>query len=120
MAVVCAEETLDEGAGTPSSLSVVIPALNEENGIDAILQRVLAQRVPLAEVGIRDLEVIVVDDGSKDRTEDRISLRFKPRMRRTRASGAIWWRGVGYGKLSCHAVTRVDSHDPAISRRPVR
>ena len=56
----------------PASLSVVIPALNEENGIDAILQRVLAQREPLASGGITTLEVIVVDDGSKDRTADRI------------------------------------------------
>src|ERR671921_762586 len=56
----------------PSSLSVVIPALNEEHGIDEILERVLAQREGLAAVGIRNLEVIVVDDGSKDRTADRI------------------------------------------------
>jgi glycosyltransferase involved in cell wall biosynthesis len=56
----------------PASLSVVIPALNEENGIDAILQRILAQRDGLAAVGIDELEVIVVDDGSKDRTADRI------------------------------------------------
>lgn len=56
----------------PASLSVVIPALNEENGIDAILQRVLAQRSGLAAVGISELEVIVVDDGSKDKTADRI------------------------------------------------
>jgi glycosyltransferase involved in cell wall biosynthesis len=55
--------------GRPSSLSVVIPALNEEN---AILQRVLAQREGLAQVGIHQLEVIVVDDGSKDKTADRI------------------------------------------------
>ena len=58
--------------GRPGSLSVVIPALNEENGIDAILERVLAQRAGLAAAGIRALEVIVVDDGSKDRTADRI------------------------------------------------
>src|SRR3954463_12332961 len=56
----------------PTSLSTVIPALNEENGIDEILQRVLAQRTGLATVGIRELEVIVVDDGSKDKTADRI------------------------------------------------
>ena len=56
----------------PTSLSVVIPALNEEHGIDAILQRVLAQREGLSGVGIFDLEVIVVDDGSKDLTADRI------------------------------------------------
>jgi glycosyltransferase involved in cell wall biosynthesis len=56
----------------PASLSIVIPALNEENGIDAILQRVLAQREGLAAAGICTLEVIVVDDGSKDKTADRI------------------------------------------------
>ena len=55
------------------SLSVVIPALNEEHGIDEILQRVLAQRDPLIQVGVSDLEVIVVDDGSKDRTAELVS-----------------------------------------------
>src|SRR5829696_3483414 len=58
--------------GRPASLSIVIPALNEENGIDEILQRILAQRDGLDAVGIRELEVIVVDDGSKDRTAERI------------------------------------------------
>jgi glycosyltransferase involved in cell wall biosynthesis len=58
--------------GLAESLSVVIPAHNEEHGIDAILQRILAQRDGLADVGIHELEVIVVDDGSKDGTADRI------------------------------------------------
>jgi glycosyltransferase involved in cell wall biosynthesis len=58
--------------GLAESLSVVIPALNEEHGIDEILQRILAQRDGLADAGIRELEVIVVDDGSKDGTADRI------------------------------------------------
>lgn len=49
-------------------LSVVIPALNEENGIADIIERVLAIKEPLAEVGVEDLELIVVDDGSQDRT----------------------------------------------------
>jgi glycosyltransferase involved in cell wall biosynthesis len=49
-------------------LSVVIPALNEEDGIADIVERVLAIREPLAEVGVEDLELIVVDDGSTDRT----------------------------------------------------
>ena len=51
-------------------LLIAIPALNEENGIDAILQRILAQREGLAQVGIHELEVIVVDDGSTDRTAE--------------------------------------------------
>jgi hypothetical protein len=51
-------------------LSVVIPAYNEEAGITDIAQRVLAIRPGLAEVGVESLEVLVVDDGSKDRTAD--------------------------------------------------
>ena len=51
-------------------LSVVIPAYNEEDGIAAIMERVLAVRPALAEVGVSDLELVVVDDGSVDRTAE--------------------------------------------------
>jgi len=50
------------------SLSVVIPAYNEEDGIVDIAQRVLAIRPALREVGINELELLVVDDGSSDET----------------------------------------------------
>jgi glycosyltransferase involved in cell wall biosynthesis len=50
------------------TLSVVIPAYNEEKGIAEILQRVLATEQPLAKTGIDLCELIVVDDGSHDRT----------------------------------------------------
>jgi hypothetical protein len=49
-------------------LSVVIPAYNEERGIAEIIERVLSTRPGLAEAGIEDLELIVVDDGSHDGT----------------------------------------------------
>ncbi len=49
-------------------LSVVIPAYNEEDGIADILNRVLNIQPGLEAIGIRGPEVIVVDDGSKDRT----------------------------------------------------
>jgi glycosyltransferase involved in cell wall biosynthesis len=55
---------------TPSSLSVIIPAYNEEDGIKTIIDRVLAVRGALADVGITNLELIVVDDGSTDRTSE--------------------------------------------------
>jgi glycosyltransferase involved in cell wall biosynthesis len=51
-----------------TTLSVVIPAYNEENGIAEIAQRVLSVRSELEGVGVCGLEVIVVDDGSKDNT----------------------------------------------------
>ncbi len=52
------------------TLSIVIPALNEEAGIQAIMDRVLASRSELAAAGVDELELIVVDDGSTDRTPE--------------------------------------------------
>jgi glycosyltransferase involved in cell wall biosynthesis len=54
----------------PTALTVVIPAYNEEEGITAILEQLSAQREPLAAVGVRDLEILVVDDGSRDGTAE--------------------------------------------------
>lgn len=50
------------------TLSVIIPAYNEEQGIAEIMQRVLAIRPDLIAVGVDQLELLVVDDGSRDRT----------------------------------------------------
>lgn len=53
-----------------TTLSVVIPAYNEEGGIRSIMERVLAVKDALRQVGVEDLELIVVDDGSADRTAE--------------------------------------------------
>ena len=53
-----------------TTLSVVIPAYNEEKGIETIVRRVLNIKKSLLEVGIEQLEVLVVNDGSKDRTAE--------------------------------------------------
>ena len=58
-----------------SVLSVVIPAYNEEGGIAKIIERTLAIRPRLIDAGLDDLELIVVDDGSRDRTAD-IAARY--------------------------------------------
>ena len=60
-----------------TTLSVVIPAYNEEDGIAAIVERVLAIKADLAAVGVDDLECIVVDDGSSDRTPE-IVRKYEP------------------------------------------
>ncbi len=57
-------------AAAEHTLSVVIPAYNEEDGIADILERVLAVGPAVKATGIAGFEVIVVDDGSKDRTAD--------------------------------------------------
>jgi hypothetical protein len=51
-------------------LSIVIPAYNEENGIAEIANRVLAVEPALKLAGVERLELLVVDDGSRDRTAE--------------------------------------------------
>src|SRR5574339_3608 len=51
-------------------LSIVIPAYNEENGIAEIAARVLAVEPSLQQAGVARLELLVVDDGSRDRTAE--------------------------------------------------
>jgi glycosyltransferase involved in cell wall biosynthesis len=51
-------------------LSVVIPAYNEEKGIAEIASRVLAIAPALKQAGVDGLELLVVDDGSRDRTAE--------------------------------------------------
>jgi glycosyltransferase involved in cell wall biosynthesis len=51
-----------------TTLTVVIPAYNEENGIAEIINRVLAVKDDLKKVSVDRLELLVVNDGSRDRT----------------------------------------------------
>ncbi len=52
-------------------LTVVIPALNEEESIQSTVERCLAAREHICLNGhVRDIEVIVVNDGSTDRTAE--------------------------------------------------
>src|SRR3989304_10125464 len=53
-----------------TELSVVPPAANQEHGIGRIARRVLATGDRLAEGGVDGLEVLIVDDGSSDRTAE--------------------------------------------------
>ncbi len=55
----------------PHVLTIVIPALNEEEAIGDTLRRTLAAREYIsAHSPVRELDVIVVSDGSSDRTEE--------------------------------------------------
>jgi len=54
-----------------TTLSVVIPAYyNEESGIADIAYRVLAVKPDLVDIGVCELELLVVDVGSADRTAE--------------------------------------------------
>lgn len=51
-----------------TTLSIVIPAYNEERGIADIILRVLDVESDLAKAGVGLQELLVVDDGSRDKT----------------------------------------------------
>ncbi len=51
-----------------TTLTVVIPAYNEQDGIVEIAQRVLGVHPELIQIGVDKLELLVVDDGSSDDT----------------------------------------------------
>jgi hypothetical protein len=53
-------------------LSIVIPAYNEEDSVDEILKRCLdARAVLMKDAGLSGVEVILVDDGSRDKTREK-------------------------------------------------
>jgi glycosyltransferase involved in cell wall biosynthesis len=75
-------------------LLIVIPALNEERTIGQVIRR-----VPRDIAGVGPVEVLVVDDGSSDRTVDE-SERAGARVIRhptTRGVGGAFHSGVAYG-----------------------
>lgn len=77
-----------------TSFSVIIPAYNEEKGIEQIVCRVMAVKEDLARVGVDDFELLVVDDGSKDQTE-RVLMELAPRYPGMRV--VCHERNKGYG-----------------------
>jgi Glycosyl transferase family 2 len=123
-AAMIAEETattrsqLDLTESEPQShatLSVVIPALNEEDGIAAIIERIEAVRGPLADVGVDGLEIIVVDDGSTDRTAEIASSYPQVRLIRhstNRGYGAAIKTGFNNARGQWLAFTDADGTYP--------
>lgn len=84
-----------------TTLSVVIPAYNEENGIAEIAGRVLSVKGDLKKSGIEDLELLVVDDGSGDNTAEIVKGMNDVRLIRheeNKGYGAALKTGFSYAK----------------------
>jgi glycosyltransferase involved in cell wall biosynthesis len=77
-------------------LSIVIPALNEEQAIGETLSRTLAARPAIVAAGVDSVEVILVSDGSTDRTVE-IARGFEPEVR-----VEVFERNRGYGAAIKH------------------
>ncbi len=72
-------------------LSIVIPAFNEEDSVDEILKRCLdARSVLMKNSGLSAVEVVIVDDGSKDKTLEKA-------RRWTDAKVVVHEKNKGYG-----------------------
>ena len=62
-------------------LMIAIPALNEEDSIESIIERSLAAREHIrANSPVTEVEIIVISDGSTDRTVERAS-KYKDSIR---------------------------------------
>jgi glycosyltransferase involved in cell wall biosynthesis len=95
---------------TTYSLSVVIPAYNEEGGIAEILDRILSIQPGLKEIGIAGPEILVVDDGSKDRTAEIVgsyaNVRLIKHVRNRGYGGAL---KTGFANASGNLLSFLDA-----------
>ncbi len=90
---------------TLPSISVVIPCYNAERYIGATLDSVLAQQWP-------DLEIIVVDDGSKDKSVELVRSRYPSVRVEVQANGGVASaRNRGLALATRQLVALVDADD---------
>jgi glycosyltransferase involved in cell wall biosynthesis len=83
-------------------LSVCIPVFNESGAVGETIRRCLACLPALRQVGVRDFELIVVDDGSSDDTADRVK-EFPVRLIQHRVN-----RGYGAALKTGFSAARYD------------
>ncbi len=77
-------------------VTVLVPAYNEERTIAASLRSILASDYP-------DFEVIVIDDGSTDRTEDEVgALRGDPHLRYVKKENGGKASALNFGLAQAH------------------
>lgn len=93
------------------AVSVVIPVYNEEDGVNQTLDELhhVLQQTPYR------YEIVVVDDGSSDRTADILSTRMDIQLlqhRRNRGYGAALKTGIAHAKHPLIAITDADGTYP--------
>jgi glycosyltransferase involved in cell wall biosynthesis len=103
---------MDENALREATLTVLVPAYNEQDGIPAVLdelQRVLAVRPP------RAFEIIVIDDGSTDGTAEQVRKHAGVKLLQhpsNRGYGAALKTGVRESRYEWICITDADGTYP--------
>ncbi|GBD08998.1 Undecaprenyl-phosphate 4-deoxy-4-formamido-L-arabinose transferase [Candidatus Thermoflexus japonica] len=98
-----------------STLSIVIPAYNEEGAIQAVLDRIRRIGPALQEAGLSEWEVLVVDDGSRDRTAEIVAAYPEVRLIRhpvNRGYGAALKTGFAHARGEWLAFLDADATYP--------
>lgn len=112
----------DEGPEGREGLSIVIPAYNEENGVGPVLvelkAELLALNLPIP------LEVIIVDDGSRDRTAEVVAEHTDDLLRlvqhpHNRGYGAALKTGIDAAAYPWILITDADGTYPNVHIRDV-
>ena len=85
----------------PPRVTVVVPALNEERWLPATLESIRAQR-------FKDYELIVVDNGSSDRTPE-IAHEFADRVIHEGKRGAVYAMHRGFTEAAGELVVTADA-----------
>lgn len=103
------------GAPDRPRFSIVIPAYNRADKIGRTLQSCLAQTDP-------DFEVVVVDDGSRDGTAERVEAMGDPRIRciRQANAGASAARNRGAAEARGEHIAFLDSDDEFLPEKLAR
>jgi glycosyltransferase involved in cell wall biosynthesis len=95
----------------PRSVSVVIPTFNRAAMLREAINSVLSQR----DVGLADLEIVVVDDGSTDSTRGMLQAAYagdeRIRYHYQRNAGASAARNAGLDLAGGDAIAFIDSDD---------
>jgi glycosyltransferase involved in cell wall biosynthesis len=99
---------------TSQRISIVVPAYNEENGLDGVLTELRGIRDRLTEAGF-EAEIVVIDDGSTDRTYE-VARRHTDitllRHRGNRGYGAALKTGIRHASGNLICITDADGTYP--------
>lgn len=94
--------SFDHPQTLPTGVTIVIPTYNEENGIESVVAEIREKFIRAGNWSEQDVEIIIIDDGSTDKTAERAKA--------TGARVITHAANLGYG-ASIKTALRLSSHE---------